>query len=138
MKRMLVKRLAWCPVDSQGSLKGPQNHRHAHRGQGRGQREQSSRREGPPAQKPTFPLYVHLHQRFSESAAVKMQRVPLSASESGLQGRNAPREAGSVFVRAEEEVCVMLIIFSALGETLQFLLKIPYKRKNKPKLFLHF
>lgn len=54
---------------------------------------------------------------------------------SDLQGTNAPDEAGSVIVRAAEEIWHLAV----LGKKREgFSLKILCKRKNKPKPFLCF
>lgn len=64
-----------------------------------------------------------------------MQCVPRPASECDLQGRNAPDEAGSVFVRAAEEAWRRVDNLLCLGKNVNgFSSKISCKRKNKTKL----
>ena len=91
--------------------------------------DSQSRLGGLQAQNQTFPSHVCLHKRCGDSEQWK-------CSECDLQGRNAPDEAGSVLVRAAEEVWRRADNLLCLGKNVKgFSLKISCKRKSKIRLF---
>lgn len=67
-----------------------------------------------------------------------MQCVPVSASESKLRAEMLQMRLAPYLSGQRRRFGAVVIIFSALEEMLQFLFrKMPYKRRNKPKLLLH-